>query len=909
MKVIRSLLQRSKEAVFLRLNHPKPFPYRLVPWLSSTLLALTLVACPVQSPSTPQVSSTGGNPEQESPVVLNPTEPGNQPGDSAEAPISPQALVVQSANLKAFAVTNSSEVFARAQRWVDKGIPYSMSDFFDGYRQDCSGLVSMAWGLGTSAVTSTLRNYAVSIAKDELQTGDAINNQGIGANGHVVLFKAWVNNEKTRFVALEENGGHGTAVQTTLTLVRKGAGWTISEYDAPAPGPYVFQRSNGLGAGSSGGVSAVPVRPSPQQPSAGVNANTNVDFRWGAASGGSKLGLYISKYPYGSSNRVYTNENVSIGSTSLSLPVAAFKAGSESRYRWHMALYLPSGGTMLSGALNFTLETPAPPLESQLTYARVISQFNGLCLDVAGGSREDNAKIIAWPCHTGNNQRFAAKTVGAAVQLIVAHSGKCVDVQNQSSMAGSFLVQNACSSVGSQLWRRDGQRWRNQQSNLCMDLFLPNGHATGDVGIWSCHAGSNQRWAAQAPTPPPVVTATNVDVRLYNVDDFANLYVNGIKRFSKTFGTDTGKVRINSYLVNGQNSLRFVTQNFGSSTPDGAMTYGYQVWVNDQLVLDEQCGLAGSLGCENNRNYPGGKVYDKTININVIGSSNTNQTVPINSVVQGKVYLNGKYTGKTSPTTLTLPSGSYRIGLGGSNNRYQETTVKVSSNQAVNFANANWMAAKPWKLLLLSIRNADLGSGVGGNQTARLTDADIQAAHADLLEVSRRWVEPFSYGLVRWDVAQLTVENVTARITDSGDHINRELFLQDAGLTNLPNQYDAVVFFWPRKPGATDPWGGAGAVGGGWIMSVPNTWVRDLNKFPREVWLHEWLHVVEGVSTQRGFFNGISGLHGANDHGYVSGVEGEWLDWYREFMRGTVTEGDLFIGVPPAAWLTGPRLN
>jgi hypothetical protein len=107
-----------KEAVFLRAIHTKPFQYWLVPWLSSTLLALMLVACPVQSPSTPQVSSTGGNPEQESPVVLNPTEPGNQPGDSAEAPISTQALVVQSANLKAFAVTNSSEVFARAQRWT-----------------------------------------------------------------------------------------------------------------------------------------------------------------------------------------------------------------------------------------------------------------------------------------------------------------------------------------------------------------------------------------------------------------------------------------------------------------------------------------------------------------------------------------------------------------------------------------------------------------------------------------------------------------------------------------------------------------------------------------------------------------------------------------------------------------------
>jgi hypothetical protein len=150
----------------------------------------------------------------------------------------------QVATAESALISDRSVMVSRAQRWVTLGIPYNQASYFEGYRQDCSGLVSMAWDLGTSAVTSTLRNYATYIYKDQLQPGDVINNQGIGNAGHVVLFKQWLNADRTLFKALEENGGAGRAVETTRTLVRKGAGWTISEYDASAPGPYVFQRSN-----------------------------------------------------------------------------------------------------------------------------------------------------------------------------------------------------------------------------------------------------------------------------------------------------------------------------------------------------------------------------------------------------------------------------------------------------------------------------------------------------------------------------------------------------------------------------------------------------------------------------------------------------------------------------------------
>jgi hypothetical protein len=161
---------------------------------------------------------------------------------------------VEDQGLDAEAAKARAEILARAEGWIVLGVPYGSfdddrsNDYFDGYRADCSGFVSMAWqiknvfGAKYSPNTARLGDYATEISFFELLPGDAINNQRGGEHGHVVLFVSWIDDEKTRFVAFEENGGHGKAVQTELTLVEMpGGGYTIKEYDAAAPGPYAAQ--------------------------------------------------------------------------------------------------------------------------------------------------------------------------------------------------------------------------------------------------------------------------------------------------------------------------------------------------------------------------------------------------------------------------------------------------------------------------------------------------------------------------------------------------------------------------------------------------------------------------------------------------------------------------------------------
>ncbi|MFJ1707801.1 peptidoglycan-binding protein [Kitasatospora sp. NPDC088346] len=176
--------------------------------------------------------------------------PGDSPGTSI--PDTPQGEVSGlyggeslGTRLRAAApATTRSEIIARARLWTDQHVPYSMTSFWtDGYRQDCSGFVSMAWGLGGSQTTWTLPDFADRISRDELQPGDVLiyNNAADPAGGsHAVLFGGWTDSSRTRYTAYEQTR------PSTLTRATPYAYWSNSGsylpyryrgLDTPAPAP------------------------------------------------------------------------------------------------------------------------------------------------------------------------------------------------------------------------------------------------------------------------------------------------------------------------------------------------------------------------------------------------------------------------------------------------------------------------------------------------------------------------------------------------------------------------------------------------------------------------------------------------------------------------------------------------
>ncbi|MEU4161131.1 VCBS repeat-containing protein [Actinoplanes sp. NPDC026670] len=88
------------------------------------------------------------------------------------------------------------EVIDRADFWADLGQPYSQTTWSDdpqgrSYRNDCSGLVSMAWHIDHSFTTATFPGSGLATklgSINDLKRGDAIHR-----TGHMELFAYWKN--------------------------------------------------------------------------------------------------------------------------------------------------------------------------------------------------------------------------------------------------------------------------------------------------------------------------------------------------------------------------------------------------------------------------------------------------------------------------------------------------------------------------------------------------------------------------------------------------------------------------------------------------------------------------------------------------------------------------------------------
>ncbi|SED07792.1 Peptidoglycan-binding (PGRP) domain of peptidoglycan hydrolases-containing protein [Streptomyces sp. 2231.1] len=154
--------------------------------------------------------------------------PAGKPVDPATAPLP---------------TTTRTEIINRAKIWVAAQVPYSMTSYWsDGYRQDCSGYVSMAWGLPNNEWTGSLGSFGVKIKKEELQPGDMLlyhNPDNPESGSHVVLFGGWTDFTHTYYTVYEQTPPH-TRRQTTPYPY-----WSHAD-------KYVPYRYKGVTAGTAG---------------------------------------------------------------------------------------------------------------------------------------------------------------------------------------------------------------------------------------------------------------------------------------------------------------------------------------------------------------------------------------------------------------------------------------------------------------------------------------------------------------------------------------------------------------------------------------------------------------------------------------------------------------------------------
>jgi len=114
------------------------------------------------------------------------------------------------ASIRAATPANRRAIIDRGLHWVDSHVMYSQSHYFEGYRQDCSGFVSMCWSLPTSRVTWQFAPFdgAVShvIPESQLLPGDALNrNVSSHDEQHIMLFAGWMDAQHSRACVIQEN--------------------------------------------------------------------------------------------------------------------------------------------------------------------------------------------------------------------------------------------------------------------------------------------------------------------------------------------------------------------------------------------------------------------------------------------------------------------------------------------------------------------------------------------------------------------------------------------------------------------------------------------------------------------------------------------------------------------------------
>lgn len=105
------------------------------------------------------------------------------------------------------------EIIDRAQHWVDEKVPYSQTSYYEGYRQDCSGYVSMAWELSSSLTTWDFDSICTTISKNELAEGDIL----LKPDQHVLLFHKWVDSDTFWEYAEHSSGTVASHDQTSYS--------------------------------------------------------------------------------------------------------------------------------------------------------------------------------------------------------------------------------------------------------------------------------------------------------------------------------------------------------------------------------------------------------------------------------------------------------------------------------------------------------------------------------------------------------------------------------------------------------------------------------------------------------------------------------------------------------------------
>lgn len=406
----------------------------------------------------------------------------------------------------------------------------------------------------------------------------------------------------------------------------------------------------------------------------------------------------------------------------------------------------------------------------------------------------------------------------------------------------------------------------------------------------------NLRFLGQNPTQ------SRVEIRVPLADDFVYAEANNIRHRIGYWGQPDSFAQwrdVSSWFQGGDNDLTIMAANrFG---PYDARV---EVRVDGGAPIVVDCQSAGCLsGIER------GVFLRTSIRLSGLNLP-AGQNVTFTSAQPGKLYLEDQYTGRTTPTTLRLPRGTYRAGVGVSTDvapaysgRFHEKIVQVGS-QSVSVDMETQGTPLPvqhtTRIAVLPIARAVLSDG---SPDGVMTKAMVDKFQQQFQNTRNLLFRPFAYGLADLDVTFLPMETQLPLEAATAASLNDSTwaYMRHPKFQSLFSDYNFVVVVHPNLDAGlvripnTGTWAGSG----GQIIGFPISWSWSRTAAePSDGLYHEMLHQFEdGSESSHHLFTGIQGLHGGEEHGYTYDFGNdhwnhtqEWLAWYRAFVRGQVGE-------------------
>jgi hypothetical protein len=134
--------------------------------------------------------------------------------------------------------------------------------------------------------------------------------------------------------------------------------------------------------------------------------------------------------------------------------------------------------------------TPAPTPAAGT--AHLVSGYGGQCLDDAGNSSANRAKVQIWTCDSSDPAQSWRFTGGELV-----HNGKCAN-DRRSGGSGSRVILYTCNHAPNETWthRSDGEFVLSAKGGvLCLDDPAYSTRNGTQLIVYTCKNSSNQHWS------------------------------------------------------------------------------------------------------------------------------------------------------------------------------------------------------------------------------------------------------------------------------------------------------------------------------------------------------------------------------------------------------------------------------